>query len=850
MAPINSTSSSSPPAPKRARTEQTPLTNFFKSYPKAPSQEKADKSSNNDDNDNNVSNKKKQDDAKLEQDTEHPSATHDNTKAAPGVTDKTSASGASESSPHIDVDPIIPHALQPPIPVTSSSRWEVYEKACLVRTCCHNKDEAPRTKVAGLDMDGTLFTWRVAAGGWASRMEHYELWNCKVITKLRQLYDEQHYQLVIFSNQGAIRGAFDGKKATFVKSLIEWLAVIIDRPLTAILATNKKLGYHKPSANMWAVAEQFCNTGGVGTFDVANSFFVGDSVGGDDDPQGGVDVGFAQNVGALAAASNSVNDLSESSSLPVSLQFYTPTIFFGPSSQEERSKFLPAEGYEAPSEQVLKTRAALTGGYLEGPILLLLCGAQGSGKSTFCEQLVPRHDNNSNNTNEKDSHWVHLSQDTISKTGKPGKREQVEKAASLALLAGKSVVIDRMHLDKAQRAHFVNVAEAEEQVLDVPVHVVVLTPPKDILAERVLHRQNHPVKGESGARMAVASAGMLQLPSYKEGIHLWSATSTVEGAARLVQLYRSVGVTLSSANDSEGEVVKTTAIPDNWSVTNGRTMPTIALGTMGLGRKTATEVVSLALKLGFTAFDTAPTYKNEDKVGEVMKTDGDDSDASFCILKVPKRATTPDLVRSEFIKSLSKLGRKTANLLLLHWPCDVIAGGTLKEVWKEMEQLVHEGLVHMIGVCNFSAQALGMLLPHCIIQPVVNQVERHPLLPQWDLLDFCHKKDIQLQAHSPLGQGSSDLLEHTVVQQVAVKHKCSPAQVVLRWNLQQGVAVVPKCSSEEHMKQARSVLGSDSCQLSPADMRALNDVGETKRFVAPPFMYGTGPYCWGKHAPK
>jgi diketogulonate reductase-like aldo/keto reductase len=153
----------------------------------------------------------------------------------------------------------------------------------------------------------------------------------------------------------------------------------------------------------------------------------------------------------------------------------------------------------------------------------------------------------------------------------------------------------------------------------------------------------------------------------------------------LVQLYRSVGsATASSASankDSEEGVeamaMTTTiaAIPESWSVANGHTMPTIALGTMGLGRKTAAEVVSLASKLGFTAFDTAPTYKNEDKVGEGMKGDGDDS---FCILKVPKRATTPELVRSEFVESLSKLDRKTANLL----PCTfrTSAGGTLKEV--------------------------------------------------------------------------------------------------------------------------------------------------------------------------
>jgi diketogulonate reductase-like aldo/keto reductase len=93
-----------------------------------------------------------------------------------------------------------------------------------------------------------------------------------------------------------------------------------------------------------------------------------------------------------------------------------------------------------------------------------------------------------------------------------------------------------------------------------------------------------------------------------------------------------------------------------------------------------------------------------------------------------------------------------------------------------------------------------MLLPHCTIRPVANQVERHPLLPRWELLDFCAKKDILLQAHTLLGQGHGDLLEHALVQQLAVKLKCSPTQVVLWWNLQQGVAVVPKCSSEVHMQ--------------------------------------------------
>ena len=117
----------------------------------------------------------------------------------------------------------------------------------------------------------------------------------------------------------------------------------------------------------------------------------------------------------------------------------------------------------------------------------------------------------------------------------------------------------------------------------------------------------------------------------------------------------------------------------------------------------------------------------------------------------------------------------------------------------EMEKLVQEGLVKNLGVCNFNAQALGMLLPHCIqFSPMVNQVERHPLCQQWELVDFCFKNDILLQAHTPLGQGKSNLLQHDIVKKIAMQNNQSPAQVVLQWNLQQGVAVVPKCSIQEH----------------------------------------------------
>lgn len=148
--------------------------------------------------------------------------------------------------------------------------------------------------------------------------------------------------------------------------------------------------------------------------------------------QGGVDMAFAANVGEMRNGT---------------LKFYTPEAFWGcPSDYERRcdakAAKVDAETYEAPPRLALCTRAALCGGYLctKRPILLQLMGVQGSGKSTFCQELLRAASNN-----ETGQIWVHLSQDTIN-GGKPGKREIVEKTALERLRAGNCVIIDRMHL--------------------------------------------------------------------------------------------------------------------------------------------------------------------------------------------------------------------------------------------------------------------------------------------------------------------------------------------------------------------------------------------------------------------
>lgn len=312
--------------------------------------------------------------------------------------------------------PMIPIAVPPPRNVA----WNSVKENVIVRKVANDK---PRDKVAAFDLDGTLTIWRT--GGWPSKLEHYELWSSTVPAKLRAYYDEG-FKLVFFTNQGGIQSAHNGKKATLVKRVINWIAQLVDRPIHAVLSTRslkKDPGsFHKPTGKMWSVATKFLNKGQP--FNVGESFFVGDSADISDE-QGGVDLRFAQ------AVSNEHGD-------GVELKFYSPTEHFGPSDFERRSR---PNSVSPPPKEALAARAGLLGGYyIEGPIMLLLCGVQGSGKSTFCSLLA----------DTKNKHWVHLSQDTIN-DGKPGRREKVEAEAILALQEGKSVLIDRMHLDPAQR---------------------------------------------------------------------------------------------------------------------------------------------------------------------------------------------------------------------------------------------------------------------------------------------------------------------------------------------------------------------------------------------------------------
>ena len=656
--------------------------------------------------------------------------------------------GAKSNDPMTDSEKSMPLPTTTTSPTTSAGpivgtevranpniNWSTHAGCLLLRTV---GDYSSRDKVAGFDLDNTIVNWRCA--GWPSRVEHYELWNQEVIVKCRQLHDSG-YRLVIFTNQGGIRSALAGKRAGTFRRLIDWIAFVIDRPLFAVASTKTDSGYHKGSPSMWKIFEEKCNWGK--RVNPNTSFFVGDADGTGDaaaeagrqqHQQTGTDKLFAKNVGDMRNAT---------------MEYFTPGQYFGTSNVERRrlSSSLSVGSPPVIPQEAIRSRAALLGGYTSGPICLILVGVQGSGKSTFCHKLT-----------ECNTRWRHFSQDTI-KNGAPGSRKAVEAAVREALQSQYCVVVDRMHLDEEQRQHFVLLGKQ----CQVPVHCLVLLATMEEVTERVRARVDHPgkVEGDNGARIAQSSLSKLKLPTYDEGFALISYSHQMEG--RMWTAYQNV-----SKSDGVMPLDRTIELHNGGKLP----LPMITLGTMSIRKRDSSSIVTKAIEMGVSSVDTAPTYSNESEVGAALE----HFHNVIITIKIPKRAISPEQCRKEVIQSLSLLQRSRVDIILLHWPCDVIEAGSLATVWKELEKMKNEGLCLAIGVCNFTIMALMSLLPNCTIKPALNQVERHPLLPQYDLLEYCDSQGIILQSHTALGNGSELLLANETVVRVAQESQMSPAQ--------------------------------------------------------------------------
>jgi len=266
---------------------------------------------------------------------------------------------------------------------------------------------------------------------------------------------------------------------------------------------------------------------------------------------------------------------------------------------------------------------------------------------------------------------------------------------------------------------------------------------------------------------------------------------------------------------------KITDISGTFKLHNGVNIPYFGLGTyMPKDSQEVTNSVRVALNNGYRKIDTAGIYRNENDVRLGIEASSVPREEVFVVSKVWNSDHGYDKTIKAFERSLVNLQTDYLDLYLVHWP----VVGKYKGTWRAMEDLYKQGRVRAIGVCNLLKYQLEDLMENAEVIPMVNQMEFHPFLVQQELIDFCQLHDIQYVAWSPLMQGK--VFELPELQKLAKKYGKSIAQVVLRYDLQKGVATIPKSSKEE-----RIIANADlfDFEISESDMNFIDALDRNYR---------------------
>ena len=258
---------------------------------------------------------------------------------------------------------------------------------------------------------------------------------------------------------------------------------------------------------------------------------------------------------------------------------------------------------------------------------------------------------------------------------------------------------------------------------------------------------------------------------------------------------------------------------------NGTKIPAIGLGVLDREtRDQTTAAVETALRAGYRLIDTAASYLNERQVGEGIRRSGANRRDIFVTTKLWLSEYGADKAPRAFEASLRKLGLDYVDLYLLHWPLPSDFEATVAS-YKAAEKLLAEGRARAIGVSNFSPTHLKNLMDQTEIVPAVNQVELHPSFQQKALRAFHREHGILTQAWSPIGGSirrfgkGSDPLNDATIAEIAARHGKTPAQVTLRWHIQNGVSAIPKSFNAGRIAQNFDVF---DFELSPEDMARID----------------------------
>ncbi len=312
-----------------------------------------------------------------------------------------------------------------------------------------------------------------------------------------------------------------------------------------------------------------------------------------------------------------------------------------------------------------------------------------------------------------------------------------------------------------------------------------------------------------------------------------------------------------------------TIIVQHLELAGGGTLPSVGLGLWKVEKSVTPDVIQTAIDVGYRHFDCACDYGNEAEVGVGLQRSLHSGvvkrEDLWITSKLWNTYHRAEHVRPALERTLGDLQLDYLDLYLIHFPISLrfvpfkeryppewffdpatdsprleVDAVPIQETWQALEALVRSGLARNIGVCNFGTSLLRDLLSYADVRPALLQIESHPHLTQDKLLRFCHDENIAVTAFSPLGaqsyfslnmaeQGES-VLEQEAVRAIAANHDRTPAQIVLRWGIQRGTAIVPKSSNAARLRENISLF---DFALSSDEMTAISALDRNRRFNDP-----------------
>ncbi|WP_091234819.1 aldo/keto reductase [Microbacterium sp. 3J1] len=261
-----------------------------------------------------------------------------------------------------------------------------------------------------------------------------------------------------------------------------------------------------------------------------------------------------------------------------------------------------------------------------------------------------------------------------------------------------------------------------------------------------------------------------------------------------------------------------TALP-HFTAHNGFVLPAIGLGTYALDGDAGADAVATAIGAGYRLIDSAFNYENEGSVGRGVRRSDVDRSEVIVTTKLPGRHHPSAKARTSIEESRSRLGLDATDLHLIHWPNP--SQDEYVQAWAALVEAQERGVVRQIGVSNFLPEHLERIERETGVRPVVNQIEVHPYFPQAEQLAYHREHGILTEAWSPLGR-AKELLDESVIGEVAEAHGISPAQTVLAWHVARQTVAIPKASSIEHQ---RSNLAAGEVVLEATEVEAITALG-------------------------